>query len=67
MKNLFKKMFCRHKNSEVICWHWTHGCNTNLPRFLEIQFKCNDCGKYYFAYIRDMDKCRKFVEEHKLQ
>ena len=23
--NFIKKLFCKHKNSEVICWHWTHG------------------------------------------
>lgn len=23
--NILKKIFCRHKNNEIVCWHWTHG------------------------------------------
>ena len=60
-----KKLFCKHKNHEVVCWHWTHGCNTSEPRFLEIQLKCNDCGKYYFTTIKDRNKCEIFISNHK--
>lgn len=45
-------LFCRHKNSEVVCWHWTHGYNDNDIRFLEIELKCKYCGKYFFRYIK---------------
>lgn len=56
----FKKIFCRHKTSEVICWHWTHGPNGNDPRSIEMQLKCNICGKYYFRYIENPIKCIEF-------
>ena len=35
--NILKKIFCRHKNNEIVCWHWTHGQTANDIRFLEIQ------------------------------
>lgn len=63
--NFFKKLFCRHKNNEVICWHWTHGWSTYEIRFLEIQLRCKDCGKYHFAEIRDWKECYKFIEKYK--
>lgn len=40
---MLSKLFCKHKNNNVICWHWTHGVNSNEIRFLEIQLKCNNC------------------------
>ena len=45
---MLKKIFCKHKDNEVICWHWTHGEGTNEIRFLEIQLRCKNCGKYHF-------------------
>lgn len=60
-----KKLFCRHKHSEVICWHWTHGYSTYEIRFLEIQLKCKYCGKYHFAEIGDWNECYKFIDKHK--
>ena len=62
--NFLRKLFCKHKNSEIICWHWTHGQNGNNVRFLEIQEKCNECGKYYFSYIKDWNKFDKFISKH---
>lgn len=61
----FIRLFCRHKNSEVICWHWTHGYNDNEIRFLEIELKCKDCGRYFFRYIKDYNECKKFIEKYK--
>ena len=63
--NYIRSCFCKHENSEVICWHWTHGYNTSEIRFLEIQMRCNDCGKYYFVEIRDWNKCYEFIEKYK--
>ena len=60
-----KQLFCNHIDSEVVCWHWTHGWSTYEIRFLEIQLRCNICGKYYFAEIRDWDECYKFIARHK--
>ena len=54
MKGFLRKILCKHKNSEVICWHWTHGPNGNDIRFLEIQKKCPECGKYFFSYIKKL-------------
>ena len=59
-----KKIFCRHKKSEVVCWHWTHGPNGNDIRYLEIQKKCQDCGKYFFRYIKNWDECEKFISKY---
>ena len=60
-----KQLLCRHKDSEVVCWHWTHGESTYEIRFLEIQLRCKDCGKYHFKYIRDWNECEKFISKHK--
>lgn len=43
-----KRLLCKHNNeNEVVCWHWTHGINDNEIRSVEVQLKCNDCGKYH--------------------
>lgn len=56
-----KKLFCRHKNSEVICWYWVHCNNSYGERILEIQSKCNNCDKYYFWYIYQINEYYKFI------
>ena len=65
MREFLKKIFCKHKNNEVVCWHWTHGYATYNPRIIEIQYKCNDCGKYYFGGITNWNKCKKFAAKYK--
>lgn len=60
-----KQLICKHKNNEVVCWHWTHGISTYEIRFLEIQMRCKDCSKYHFKYIRDWNECKKFISKHK--
>ena len=62
--NIIKKLFCKHKNNEVVCWHWTHGSNDNYYRFIEVQRRCKDCGKYYFRYIQDEEKCDEFAYDY---
>lgn len=64
LRKFLKKLFCNHKSSEVICWHWTHGPSGNDIRFLEIQRQCNKCGKYYFTYIKNWDECNKFISKY---
>lgn len=54
----------RAKNNEIVCWHWTHGQNANEIRFLEIQKKCKDCGKYHFSYIKDWNQCDQFITKY---
>lgn len=65
MTNWLKQLFCIHKNNEVICWHWNHGVSTMEIRFLEIQLKCNKCGKYHLVYIYDWNECDKFIAKYK--
>lgn len=65
MKDFLKKLFCKHKNSEVICWHWVHYPNDYDIRSVEVQLKCNDCGKYHFLHIHNWDKCDEFIAKHK--
>lgn len=59
-----KQILCRHKENDVICWHWTHGVNGNEPRFIEIQLKCKNCHKYHFTYIKDRLKCVEFSKRY---
>lgn len=65
IKKFLRQLFCRHKHGDIICWHWTHGINDNEIAFIEIQLKCKDCGKYYYAEIRDRNQCNQFVEKQK--
>ena len=62
--NTIKKLICRHKNNEVVCWNWTHGLNGNHYRFIEVQRLCKDCGKYYFRHIQDEEKCDEFADAY---
>lgn len=62
IKYKLKQLLCRHKRSQIICWHWTHGINGNEPRFIEVQRKCIVCDKYFFSYIKDREECEKFAK-----
>ena len=64
MKDFFKKLFCKHKHNEVICWHWTHGWSSNEPAFIEVQLRCKDCGKYHFMDIQDPREYDEFTFEN---
>lgn len=64
MKKFLKRLFCRHKSNKVVCWHWTHGWSAHQIRFLEIQLRCRNCGKYHFIHIKDPKKYDKFVSEY---
>ena len=63
MKRFLEKMFCKHKNSEVVCWHWTHSLTST--KIIEVQYKCNDCGKYHFKGIEKWSECREFAAKYK--
>lgn len=65
MINWIKQLFCKHSNNEVVCWHWIYDADKNETRYVEIQRKCNDCGKYYFTYMNNWDECYKFIEEYR--
>lgn len=42
---ILKRLFCKHHNREMLRWHYTHGYNGMEPIFIEIEYKCKDCGK----------------------
>ena len=73
MKNYLKTLFCKHKNNELVCWHWTHGFITNKTTTtltssignIEVQYRCKDCGKYYFKSIEDWKKCEELAFKYK--
>lgn len=64
MLEKIRMIFCKHRSSEVICWHWTHGYNGMDIRHLEIELRCKNCGRYLFRYIKDWNECEKFIEDH---
>lgn len=64
MKELFRKLFCRHKDNNVICWHWTHGITSHEPPFLEVLLRCKTCGKYQFTTIQDPKRFDEFVSTY---
>lgn len=57
---MLKQLFCKHKNNEVICWHWIQSNNT----IIEIQLKCLKCDKYCFKYIKGWNKCKVFMTKY---
>lgn len=60
--NFIKKAFCKHKNKEILRWHYTHGYNVMEPTFIEIEYRCNDCGKIFYQDLhKDM---KEFAEKH---
>lgn len=48
-----KRLFCKHHNREILRWHYTHGYNGMEPRFIEVEYRCNDCGKIFYQYIHE--------------
>ena len=60
--NILKRLFCKHKNKEMIRWHYTHGYNGMEPRFIEIEYKCNDCGKVFYKYL--YNNMTEFEQKH---
>lgn len=64
MKEFLKKLFCGHRNNEVVCWHWTHGPYGNDPLQLEIQLRCTECGKYHFMHIDDPSRYDDFTSKY---
>lgn len=44
MMNLLKRIFCKH-TWKMTRWHWTHGYTVDKPYYMEVEYKCTDCGK----------------------
>lgn len=46
----------------MLRWHYTHGYNGMEPRFIEIEYRCNDCGKILYRELRN--NMKEFAEKH---
>lgn len=64
MREFFKRLFCLHKDNDVVCWHWTHGVIGYDPLFLEVLLRCKICGKYHFMYIQDPAEYDEFISTY---
>lgn len=57
-----KGLFCKHHNREMLRQHYTHGYNGMEPSFIEIEYKCNDCGKVFYQDLHE--DMKEFAEKH---
>lgn len=57
-----KRLLCKHHNREMLRWHYTHGYNGMEPLFIEIEYKCNDCGKVFYQELHK--KMTEFADKH---
>lgn len=60
--NYIKRLFCKHKNREMLRWHYTHGYNGMEPLFIEIEYKCKDCEKILYQYLHK--NMEEFADKH---
>lgn len=61
---MIKQLFCRHRNNQVICWHYAHGSNDNEITHIEAQLQCHRCGKYWITLVRDLEDFNFFEENY---
>lgn len=64
LKEKIKTLFCLHKNGEVVCWHYVHPNHGYYTTIIEVQLKCDNCGKYYIRYVYPKD-FEEFVGKNK--
>lgn len=60
-------IFCKHKNGEVICWHWTQCPDLRFGQLVENVFaKIRDKGKdpFYFEEDEMLGYFRKYFKEN---
>lgn len=60
--NFLKRLFCKHKNREMLRWHYTHGYNGMEPSFIEIEYRCNDCEKIFYRALHN--NMKEFAKKH---
>lgn len=63
-KTKIKNLFCFHKHGKVICWHYVKPLYGYYTTIIEVQLKCDKCGKYYFRYVYP-NYFDEFVKQHK--
>ena len=52
IKAFFKRLFCKHTDTYLLRWHWTHGPSGNDPLFIEAEYCCKECGEIVYLYQR---------------
>lgn len=55
IKKFFRQLFCKHADSDLLRWHWTHGPYGNDPAFIEAEYRCKECGKIVYLYQRGQE------------
>ena len=59
-------LFCKHKNSEIICWHRVHPLYGKYPTVIEYQTKCNECNKYFIRWFPlNVKWIQSFIDTYK--
>ena len=59
---MIKRLFCRHKDTRVARWIWTHGAGGYEPRYIKARIVCNKCGKEKYISIKDPDLFDEFTK-----
>ena len=59
-----KKIFCLHKDGEVVCWHYVKPLHGYYTTIIEVQLYCNKCHKYYIRYVYP-ENFNEFVHKYK--
>lgn len=49
IKLWWRQFTCPH-HWKVEYWHWSHGLNGMMPREIEVEMKCQICGKVSYVY-----------------
>ena len=52
IKIFLHQLKCKHYDSELLRWHWTHGPIGNEPAFIEAEYHCTKCGKIVYLSLR---------------
>lgn len=60
--SFLKGLPCKHHNREMLRWHYTHGYNGMEPGFIEIKYRCNNCGKIFYQDL--YENMTEFAEKH---
>lgn len=63
MKNFLKKLFCQHKDNEVIRWRWVHDFRDH-SLFMAVRTRCNNCGKCGYRCITDPKEWEEFKSKY---
>lgn len=51
LKKFFRQLFCRHRQADLLRWHWTHGPTGMDIAFVEAEYRCRRCGEIFYLYL----------------